>query len=82
LTLDTCRGVAPKERRRMIENIEAILKVVTFIALGGVAAIIFFFIYAQVITGSKTIHKQLERLIELNEEIVKLLKQLNSKSKD
>ncbi len=62
----------------MIENIEAILKVVTFIALGGVAAIIFFFIYAQVITGSKTIHKQLERLIELNEQILDQLKRQNT----
>ncbi len=62
----------------MIENIEAILKVVTFIALGGVAAIIFFFIYAQVITGSKTIHKQLERLIELNEQILEQLKRQNT----
>ncbi len=62
----------------MLENIEAILKVVTFIALGGVAAIIFFFIYAQVITGSKTIHKQLERLIELNEQILAELKRKNT----
>ncbi len=62
----------------MIENIEAILKVVTFIALGGVAAIIFFFIYAQVITGSKTIHKQLERLIELNEQILQELRRSNT----
>jgi uncharacterized membrane protein YjfL (UPF0719 family) len=62
----------------MIENIEAILKVVTFIALGGVAAIIFFFIYAQVITGSKTIHKQLERLTDLAEKILDELRRSNT----
>jgi predicted PurR-regulated permease PerM len=62
----------------MIEDIESILRVVTFIAVGGTVAIVFFFIFAQIITGSKSIHKQLDKLTRLNEEIVKLLKELNS----
>ncbi len=66
----------------MIENIESILHVVTFIAVGGLVAIVFFFVFAQIITGSKSIHKQLDRLIKLNEEIIKLLKDLGPHNKD
>jgi predicted PurR-regulated permease PerM len=66
----------------MVENIESILRVVTFIAVGGLVAIVFFFIFAQIITGSKTIHKQLDRLIKLNEEIAELLKDLNFRDRN
>ncbi len=66
----------------MIENVESILRVVTFIAVGGLVAIVFFFVFAQIITGSKSIHKQLNKLIKLNEEIAELLRDLNSRDKN
>jgi predicted PurR-regulated permease PerM len=62
----------------MVEDIQSILRVVTFIAIAGVVGVAFFFVFAQIITGSKSIHKQLDRLIKLNEEIAELLKELNS----
>lgn len=61
----------------MVENIESILHVVTFIAVGGLVAIVFFFIFAQIITGSKSIHKQLDRLTELAEQILEELHRSN-----
>jgi len=66
----------------MIEDIQSILRVVTFIAIGGLVAIAFFFVFAQIITGSKAIHNQLDKLIKLNEEIARLLRDLNSRNKD
>ena len=65
----------------MVENVESILRVVTFIAVGGTCAIIFFFIFAQTIIGLKTLHKQLEKLIEQNEKMLELL-QKNLKKTD
>jgi len=63
----------------MVENIESILRVVTFIAVGGLVAIAFFFVFAQIITGSKSIHKQLDRLTKLTEQILAELKRQNTK---
>lgn len=64
----------------IVETVEKILTAVSFIAIGGAVAIIFFFMYAQVILGSKRIqHKlesvdgQLKRTNELLEEISKRL---------
>ena len=37
---------------------------VGFIAIGGAAALIFFLIFAQSIPGSKTIHSQLDMLLQ------------------
>jgi predicted PurR-regulated permease PerM len=65
----------------MVENIESILRVVTFIAVGGLVAIVFFFIFAQIITGSKSIHKQLNRLTELAEQILAELRRSKDQSK-
>lgn len=62
----------------MLDTLDDILRVVTFIAAGGLVAIIFFFIFAQTITGSRTVHKQLEKLIRQNDEIARLLKQLKT----
>ena len=63
--------------RGMLELIEAILRVTQFIAVGGGVALIFFFIFAPHITGSKLITKQLEHLEtqvkKLNENIEKLV---------
>ena len=62
----------------MFETVQSILHVTGFIAVSGLVAIVFFFVFAQTITGSRTIHKQLERLIRQNEEIVRLLQQLKA----
>jgi hypothetical protein len=51
---------------------ELVLKIlwgVSFIAIGGAAALMFFLIFAQSILGSKTIHSQLEMLLRQNEQI-------------
>lgn len=63
----------------MFETVEDILRVTSFIAVGGLVAIVFFFVFAQTITGSRTIHKQLEKLIRQNEEIAGLLRRLQSR---
>jgi hypothetical protein len=59
---------------------EKILTVVTFIAMGGAVAIVFFFMYAQFILGSKRVQHKLEsldaqvkRTNELLEEIARRL---------
>jgi len=41
----------------MYQVVEKILFGVNFIAIGGVVALMFFFIFAPSILGSKTIHK-------------------------
>lgn len=46
----------------MYQVVEKILFGVSFIAIGGAVALMFFFIFAPSILGSKTIHKQLEKL--------------------
>lgn len=53
----------------MYELVQKILYGVSFIAIGGALAIIFFFIFAPSILGSKTIHKQLEQMREELEDI-------------
>ena len=61
----------------MLELIEMILRTTQFIAVGGGLAIVFFFIFAPYITGSKLITKQLEQLEKemkkLNANIEKLI---------
>jgi len=61
----------------MLELVEMILRTTQFMAVGGGVAIIFFFIFAPQITGSKLITKQLEQLEKqtkkLNENIEKLI---------
>ena len=47
----------------MLELVEKILKVTSFIAIGGTAAMIFVLLCTQSITGTKTIQKQLERVM-------------------
>ena len=60
----------------MYELVEKIWHGVGFIAIGGVMAIIFFFIFAPSILGSKTINKQLDILGKQIEEMNKQLKQI------
>ena len=60
----------------MYELVEKILYGVSFIAIGGAAALMFFFIFAPSILGSKTIHKQLEQLRRQTEQMNEQLKQI------
>ena len=60
----------------MYELIEKILYGVSFIAIGGAVALIFFFMFAPSILGSKTIHKQLEKIRQQAEEMKEQLKQI------
>jgi len=60
----------------MYELIEEILHGVSFIAVGGAVALIFFFIFAPSILGSKTTHKQLDNLGKQIEEMNEQLKQI------
>ena len=62
------------------ELVEKILQGVSFIAIGGALAIIFFFIFAPSILGSKTTHKQLDylkkQIEEMNEQLKRIAKHL------
>ena len=58
------------------ELVEKILWAVSFIAIGGVLALMFFLIFAQSILGSKTIHSQLEALLRQSRQICEQLKQI------
>jgi len=58
------------------ELVEKILWAVSFIAIGGALALMFFLVFAQSILGSKTIHSQLEALLRHNREICEKLKQI------
>ncbi len=60
----------------MYELIEKILHGVGFIAIGGAIAIIFFFIFAPSILGSKTTHKQLEEIRQQTEQMKEQLKRI------
>jgi len=60
----------------LLELVEKILWAVSFIAIGGVVALMFFLVFAQSILGSKTIHSQIEALLQQNREICEQLKQI------
>ena len=60
----------------MYEIVEKILFGVGFIAIGGAVALMFFFVFAPSILGSKTIHKQLERLQREAEQMNEQLKRI------
>jgi hypothetical protein len=60
----------------LYELVEKILWAVGFIAIGGVLALMFFVVFAQNIFGSKTIHSQLEDLLQQNRQICEQLKQI------
>jgi hypothetical protein len=62
----------------MLELVRKIMHAVTFMAVGGTLALIFFAIFAPSIFGSRTIHKQLEGLrgqIERTNELLKRISQ-------
>jgi hypothetical protein len=60
--------------------VEKILYGVTFIAVGGTLALIFFFVFAPSILGSKTVHRHLENLENqarlMNERLNRIVRQL------
>ncbi len=60
----------------LYELVEKILWAVSFVAVGGALALMFFLIFAQSIFGSKTIHSQLEILLRQNRQICEQLKQI------
>ena len=65
----------------MYELVEKIWHGVGFIAVGGAVALIFFFVFAPSILGSKTIHKQLDKLSRQIEDMNENLKQLSGHRK-
>ena len=60
----------------MLEIVQKILYFVTFIAIGGTLCMLFFFIFAPSILGSRAISKQLVALDERIEQLGANLKQL------
>jgi len=60
----------------MYELVQRIMWGVSFIAIGGTLAVMFFLIFAQSIVGLKTIHEQLEKLLRQGEQISEQLKQI------
>jgi len=60
----------------MLELVERIFWMVSFIAIGGMLALMFLFIFAQSIFGSKTIHTQIEKLLRQSERISEHLEQI------
>jgi uncharacterized protein YoxC len=60
----------------MYELVEKILWSVSFIAIGGALALIFFFIFATSILGSKIIQKQLDKLHRQIEQMNEHLKKI------
>ncbi|MBL7107408.1 MAG: hypothetical protein ISS77_07365 [Phycisphaerae bacterium] len=61
----------------MYDLLKLVYYAVSFIAVGGALALIFFLIYAQSITGSKTIHKQLENIEHNSRKILEQLKEIS-----
>ncbi len=60
----------------LLELVEKILWAVSFIAIGGAVALMFFLVFAQSILGSKTIHSQLEALLRQSRQMCEQLKQI------
>lgn len=60
----------------MYDLVERILFAVSFIAIGGTLALIFFFVFAPSILGSRTINRQLEHLRQQAERMNEQLKQI------
>jgi uncharacterized membrane protein len=60
----------------MYEVVEKMFYGVSFIAIGGTVAMIFFFIFAPSILGSRKIHEQLEKIQQQAEEMKEQLKRI------
>ena len=66
----------------MYELVKSILQGVSFIAIGGALALMFFVVFAPVILGSKTTHKQIENLSKQLEKISRQLEDITRKLND
>jgi nucleotidyltransferase/DNA polymerase involved in DNA repair len=64
------------------ELVHKILYGVAFIAIGGTLALIFFFVFAPSILGSRTFHKQIEKLQQQLEQISEQLGRIASRLED
>ena len=60
----------------LYELVQKILWAVSFMAIGGTLAVMFFLVFAQSIFGSRTIHSQLEILLRQNRQICEQLRQI------
>jgi predicted ATP-grasp superfamily ATP-dependent carboligase len=58
------------------ELVEKILWAVSFVAIGGALAVMFFLVFAQSILGLRTIHSQLEKLLHQAERMAEQLRQI------
>lgn len=58
------------------ELVNKILWAVSFIAIGGAVAMIFFVVFGQSILGLKMLHKQFEKLLRQTEQVNEQLKQI------
>jgi hypothetical protein len=59
------------------ELVEKILFGVSFIAVGGTVSLVFFFVFAPNILGSRATHRQLERLEQQTEQMNQRLKEIS-----
>ena len=60
----------------MFDLVRRIHWVVGYIAVGGTLMLMFLFSFAQSIFGSKTVHAQLEKLLDRTEQMNKQLKRI------
>lgn len=60
----------------LLEITEKILWAVSFIAIGGTLALMFFLVFAQSILGTRTTHSQLDALLKQSKQICEQLKQI------
>lgn len=63
----------------LYETVDAILWVVMFIAAGGTLALIFIVVFAQSITGAKTLHRQILALQQQIERLDRTLDKISEK---
>jgi hypothetical protein len=66
----------------LYELVNKILYAVSFIAIGGTLALIFFFVFAPSILGSRTLHEQIENLQQQLERVSEQLKEITSRLQD
>lgn len=66
----------------LYDLVNKILCAVSFIAIGGTFALIFFFVFAPSILGSRTLHKQIESLQQQLERMNEQLKEIASHLED
>ncbi len=58
------------------ELVQKILWAVSFVAIGGGLAVMFFLVFAQSILGLRTIHTQLEKLLHQAEQMAEQLREI------